>query len=45
MAPVIYVTEDDLVGYQWEERPLGLRMFDPPVKGNASEGRQEWVSG
>ena len=23
--------EDGLVGHQWEERPLGLRVFDAPV--------------
>ena len=26
-----YVAEDGLVGHQWEERPLGLRVFDAPV--------------
>jgi hypothetical protein len=31
MAPVTYVAEDDLVGHQWEEQPLGLRVFDAPV--------------
>ena len=31
MALAAYVAEDGLVGYQWEERPLGLRVFDVPV--------------
>jgi hypothetical protein len=25
------VAEDGPVGYQWEERPLGLRVLDVPV--------------
>jgi hypothetical protein len=25
-----YVAEDGLDGHQWEERPLGLRMFNAP---------------
>jgi hypothetical protein len=28
---VSYVAEDGPVGYQWEERPLGLRVLDVPV--------------
>jgi hypothetical protein len=31
MALVTYVAEDGLVGNQWKERPLGLRVFDAPV--------------
>ena len=31
MALATYVAEDGLVGHQWEERPLGLRVFDAPV--------------
>jgi hypothetical protein len=31
MAPATYVAEDGLVGHQWEERTLGLRVFDAPV--------------
>jgi hypothetical protein len=31
MALAMYVAEDVLVGYKWEERPLSLRMFDAPV--------------
>jgi hypothetical protein len=31
MALAAYVAEDGLVGHQWEERPLGLRVFDVPV--------------
>jgi hypothetical protein len=30
-APAAYVAEDDLVGYQWEERPLVLWMFYAPA--------------
>ena len=31
MALVTYVAEDGLVGHQWKERPLGLRVFNAPV--------------
>ena len=31
MALATYVAEDRLVGHQWEERPLGLRVFNAPV--------------
>jgi hypothetical protein len=31
MALASYVAEDGLVGHQWEERPLYLRVFDAPV--------------
>ena len=31
MALATYVAEDGLVGHQWEERPLGLRVFNAPV--------------
>ena len=31
MAVTTYVAEDGFVGHQWEERPLGLRVFDAPV--------------
>ena len=31
MVLATYVAEDGLVGHQWEERPLGLRVFDAPV--------------
>jgi hypothetical protein len=31
MAPAPYVAEGGLVGHQWEERLLDLRMFDAPV--------------
>jgi hypothetical protein len=31
MTLAAYVAEGGLVGYQWEERPLGLRVFDAPV--------------
>jgi hypothetical protein len=36
-------TEDGLVGHQWEERPLDLRMFNTPVKQNArARGESGW---
>ena len=28
MAPASYETEDDFVGHKWEERPLGLKVFE-----------------
>jgi hypothetical protein len=31
MVLATYVAEDGLVGYQWKERPLGLRVFDAPM--------------
>ena len=31
MALVTYVAEDGLVGLQWVEWPLGLKLFDAPV--------------
>jgi hypothetical protein len=31
MALVTYVSVDGLVGHQWEERCLGLRVFNAPV--------------
>ena len=31
LALATYVAEDGLVGHLWEERPLGLRVFDVPV--------------
>jgi hypothetical protein len=31
LALVAYVAVNGLVEHQWEERPLGLRMFDTPV--------------
>jgi hypothetical protein len=44
-APAAHVAEDGLVGHQWEEQPLGLRVFDVLVYGNARTERQEWVGG
>jgi hypothetical protein len=40
---VAYVAEDDLVGYQWEEKPLVLRRSYAPVQGNARARKLEWV--
>ena len=31
MALGAYMTEDGLVGHQWEELPLGLKGFNAPV--------------
>jgi hypothetical protein len=31
MAPAAYVAEDDLVWYQWEERPLVLFLFPADI--------------
>ena len=44
MALATYVAEESLVGHQWEERPLSLRVFDASVQGNARAGSREWVS-
>ena len=38
-----YVAEDDLVGHQWEERPLVLQRSYAPVQGNARARKWEWV--
>jgi hypothetical protein len=45
MALGAYGAEDGLVGHQWVERPLLLRVFNAPVLGNTRAGRQEWVGG
>ena len=37
MSLVAYVTEDGLVGHQWEERPWVLGRSYAPVQGNASQ--------
>ena len=42
MALAPYVTEDGLVGHQWEEQPLGLRVF--PSIGEC-QGRKAGVDG
>jgi hypothetical protein len=36
-----YVAGHGLVGHQWEERTLGLRMFDAPMSGR--EDQSGWV--
>ena len=41
MAQAAYVAEDGLVGHQWEEQSLRLRVFHAAVQRNAREGRQE----
>ena len=43
MSLVAYVAEDDLIGHQWEERPLVLQQLYAPVQGNTSARKQEWV--
>jgi hypothetical protein len=40
MALATYVAEDGLVGHQWEERPLGLRVFDAPNVGECQDGKK-----
>jgi hypothetical protein len=38
------VAEDDLVGCQWEERPLVLQRLYTPVRGMPGPGSEsEWV--
>jgi hypothetical protein len=39
-----YVAEDDLLGYHWEERPLGLANFICPNTGER-QGQEVGVSG
>jgi hypothetical protein len=39
-----YVTEDGIVGHQWEERPLILQSLYAPVQGNVRARKQAWVS-
>jgi hypothetical protein len=38
-----YVAEEDLLGHQWEERPLVLRRLYAPAWRNARDRKQEWV--
>ena len=39
MALATYVAEEGLVGHQWEERPLGLRVFHAPSVGECQGGK------
>jgi hypothetical protein len=43
MTLAAYVAEGDLVGHQWEERPLVLCRLYAPVWGNARARKGEWV--
>ena len=43
VALAAYVAEDDLVGHQWEERPLVLWRFYAQLLGIAWARKQEWV--
>jgi hypothetical protein len=50
MELATYVAEDGLVGHQWEERPLGLRVYCedsmPQCRGiPGQEERRRWVRG
>jgi hypothetical protein len=36
---------DGLVGHQWEERPLGLRVFNASEQRNARAGEWECMGG
>jgi hypothetical protein len=40
---LVYVAEDGLVGYQWEERPLVLGRSYAPEQGNARARKREWM--
>jgi hypothetical protein len=43
MTLAAYVSEDGLVGHQWEERPLELTNFICLSTGNARAKKWEWV--
>ena len=43
MSLTAYVAEDDLVGHQWKERPLGIANLYALVQGNARTKKWEWV--
>ena len=43
MSLATYVSEDDLVGHHWEERPLGLANVICPVQRNARAKKWEWL--
>jgi hypothetical protein len=44
MSLAAYVAEDGLVGYHWEERPLGLTNFICPSTGECG-GQEVGVGG
>ena len=44
MSLAAYVSEDGLVGHQWEERPLGLANFICPCTGEC-QGQEGGVGG
>jgi hypothetical protein len=38
------MAEDDIIGLEWEERPLGLRVLVPQyMEMPGQEDRSEWV--
>ena len=45
MALAAYVAEDDLVGHQWKEQPLGLRVFSAPVPSVKGKPGRDYGSG
>ena len=45
MAPASYVAENGLVGHQWEEQPLDLRVFHALRGMLWGEDRSGWMSG
>jgi hypothetical protein len=40
-----YILEDDLVGHQWKERPIGLENFIGSVQWNVRAKKWEWGKG
>jgi hypothetical protein len=39
----VYISEDDLVGHHWEERPIGLANFIGLSTGECQGQEGEWV--
>jgi hypothetical protein len=43
MSLAAYVSDNGLIGHEWEERPLVLQRLYAQVKGNARARKQEGV--
>ena len=43
MSLAAYVSDNGLIGHEWEERPLVLQRLYAQVKGNARAWKREWV--